>query len=128
MDHRRQLFIFCLSLILAIAIGNIRSVYVYANIPNTGLLQTSYPPPPTPQITIQVENLSFKNYIPVIETPVSLPVKTFSYYINGLYPVGGQESVLYYMGCERGEEDLSLPGTQNTLVFLDFGQAKYNTV
>jgi hypothetical protein len=74
-------------------------------------------PTPTSTQTPPTERL----FLPIIlhlEPPSSLPFQLNS----SLYMQSMSPSTAYALGCQVGRRDLNLPGTQSSLVILDYGQ------
>jgi hypothetical protein len=122
MNLKGILISFSIAIIAINTFALFQNNFVTANSNSRGY-QTGYPPPfpiPTPGNIIE----SRKIFLPQIGKPVAVPMRTFSYYIDGVYQVNGQD-VFYYMGCDKGNSDRLRSGEQNSIVYLDFGEADW---
>lgn len=119
-----------LSLVIFILI-NLSSINASAMIPgevvNKNNIQLAYPvettePPNNFQGTAHI-------YLPILKASVKPPIITHSFYVDYPTTTIDPANLFYFMGCERGEEDFQTPGTQSTVVILDFGYPwQYNNV
>lgn len=84
------------------------------------------PPYPSPlQSTSQPGNQfvgTNKLFLPMIKRPweylpVTAPTNSYSIYVKDF-----SGDALFHAGCDQGDRDRELPGVQNSLVFIHFGQ------
>ncbi len=89
------------------------------------LYQEGYPAPSLTQIPLETTSFNATIYLPSISTPRFGPLPAPGYYVSELVLIGDTDR-FYLMGCEKGRQDLNEPGTQKSVVYLDFGGAAYD--